>query len=833
MKTKYTVTGMSCAACSARVEKAVKALDGVTDATVNLLTGSLQVEGSVAPQAVCDAVVRAGYGASALGDAPPPTGENDTGEKGRRRATLVRFFVSLGLLLPLMYLSMGGMLSLPAIPLLRENPAIAALAQMLLSAAVLILNGGFFVRGVKGVLHRAPNMDTLVSLGSGASFLYSTGVLFLMLYALGKGDAAHASHLLHNLYFESAAMILVLISLGKALEARAKGKTTSAIRELLSLAPEQTTVLREGAPLVIPTRDVRVGDTVVLRPGERVSVDGVILSGEGAFDESALSGESLPVDKKAGDRVFSATVNLSGAILYRATGVGEDTVLGRIVATVREASATKAPIAKLADRVSGVFVPVVTGLSLLTFILWWAIGGELSVAVNHAISVLVISCPCALGLATPVAVMVGSGKGAKSGILFKTATALENAGRIRTVFLDKTGTVTEGRPVVTDLFPADGVSEQTLLLLAASLEAGSEHPLGRAVCAYAKERGVSPLPVTDFRADAGAGVRAVLDGAHLRGGKADYLDAPVDGALAARLAREGKTPLFFARDGVPLGTVAVADAVRADSADAVAYLKSHGIRTVLLTGDRRDVADAVARSVGIDEVIPEATPEGKADAVRAARAQGMVMMVGDGINDAPALTAADVGAAVGAGTDIAIDSAELVLSREGLTGLADAVALSRAVMRNIKQNLFWAFFYNLLGIPLAAGVFVPLLGWTLSPMVGAAAMSLSSLCVVSNALRLGAVRLPFAARPEREMHKNQDKNERKTVKMQTKLNIEGMMCPHCEGRVRDALLATEGVESAAVSHKDGTATVTHDGRTNAEALAAVVTGAGYKVTSTT
>ncbi len=854
---KFKVTGMSCAACSARVEKAVSKLDGASDVSVNLLTGDLRVSG-VAAEAVIAAVQKAGYGIEELpptrqsratplgegGDAPRANDDalraNDDALRANKgkRAILVRFLVSLGILLPLMWIAMGGMIGLPRPAVFDQNPAVLGLTELLLSAVVLIINYRFFTSGVTALFRLSPNMDTLVALGSGVSFAYSTGVLFRVIYAIGVGDTAGAAHFAHHYYFESAAMILVLITLGKMLEARAKGKTTDAIRALLALSPDETTVLREGVEVRIPTAQVQIGDLVLLRPGERVPVDGVILEGDGAFDESALTGESLPVDKSAGARVYAATVNLTGAIRFRAEGVGEDTALGRIVAAVKEASATKAPIAKLADRVSGVFVPTVLGISLLTLLIHLIARTPVSDAVNYAISVLVISCPCALGLATPVAVMVGSGTGARHGILFKNATALETAGKVKTVLLDKTGTLTEGKMTVTDVTPADGVTESELLSLAAALEAGSEHPLGRAVVAYAGERGVPTVAVSGFENHAGAGVSALYEGKPLLGGKRDFAGDPLSEAAAVRLAKEGKTPIFFRHGERFLGLVALADTVKADAADAVALLRKMGVRTVLLTGDRRDTAEAVASCLGIDAVEAEVLPEGKAEAVRRYQAAGRVMMVGDGVNDAVALTAADVGVAIGAGTDIAIESADVVLSRREVTSLVDAVALSRKTVRNVAQNLFWAFFYNLCGIPIAAGAFASL-GVSLSPMFGALAMSVSSLFVVTNALRLGRVRLPSRKAllihrerspfPAGEGCQNENSCLKKEDKMQTKINIKGMMCPHCSGRVRDALLAVAGVTDADVSHERGDAIVTHEASASVEEMTAAVKNAGYEV----
>ena len=786
---KFKVTGMSCAACSARVERAVCAIEGATDVSVNLLTGELRASG-VSADAVVRAVEDAGYGAALLTGGQYPEIAEASEKRGRLTGATVRLVTSAGLLLPLMWLSMAGRL---------------ALLQMLLSFAVLAFHYRVFVSGMRAALRLSPNMDTLVALGSGVSFLYSTVVLIVRTPM--------------HLYFESAAMIPVIVGLGKLLEGRAKGRTTDAVRALLALSPDECVLLRDGVEVTLPTRSVRVGDTVVLRPGARVPVDGALLSGESAFDESALTGESLPVDKRTGDRVYAATVNLSGAVTMRAEGVGEDTALAKIVAAVKEASGSKAPTSLLADRVSGVFVPVVLLLALLTFGLHLVFSTSLPLAVNFAVSVLVISCPCALGLATPVAVMVGSGTGALRGILFKNAAALEAAGRVQTVLLDKTGTVTEGKMRVADIYPVEGVSEARLLALAAALEKGSEHPLGRAVLACAEERGVSLPTVLNFSAHAGEGVSAVYEGEYLMGGKLSFAGDESQGALAARLGGEGKTPLFFRLGDKPLGVIALADTVKPDAREAVAFLKKMGITPVLLTGDRRDTARAVAEQVGIDRIEAEVLPREKADAVARYRAAGRVMMVGDGINDAVALTSADVGVAIGTGADVAIDAADVVLRGNALLSLADTIALSRKTLRNIKGNLFWAFFYNALGIPLAAGVFAGL-GLLLSPMIASLAMSLSSLFVVTNALRLRRVRLPSDI-------KNNTKE--KELKMQTILNIKGMMCPHCSGRVKEALLAVPGVSDADVSHERGNAIVTHDERVTREVLESTVKAAGYTV----
>ncbi len=816
-KTTYTVTGMSCAACSARVEKAVSALEGVQTCSVNLLTGTLQIEGNASEETVKAAVEGAGYGLGDGKDAAPVKGERPESAIARRLA------VSLLFLLPLMLLSMGHrMLGLPLPFGLGESLLAVGVCEMLLAGILLFVNRAFFVRGAKGAWHGAPNMDTLISLGAAASYGYSLFVLFAMVFATERGDGAAVHTLSHDLYFESAGMILTLITLGKLLEARAKGKATDAIAALLSLAPAFATRLREGKEERIPVSQIRVGDVLVLRPGERVAVDGRVLSGEGAFDESALTGESLPVDKKTGDPLYTATVGRSGCLTYEAEGVGEDTALARIVAMVKEASATKAPMAKLADKVSGIFVPTVLAISLVTFVLWLILAGDVSVAFGYAVSVLVISCPCALGLATPVAIMVGSGKGASCGILFKTATALEHTGRVDTVVLDKTGTVTEGKPTVCGLFLAEGRSERAFLTLAVALEAGSEHPLAHALVAYGKEKDILPLAAEGFHAEAGFGVSAVVEGKRLLGGKRDFIEAPIPApavAFAEKAEGEGKTVIFFSADGAFLGCAALSDAIKPDSAAAIERLHGMGLSTLLLTGDKREAALAVAKETGIREVMAEVLPGDKERAIAQRQEKGKVMMVGDGINDAPALTRAHIGVAIGAGTHIAIDAADVVLTKSTLSDVAAAISLSRAVGRNMKQNLFWAFFYNCLGIPLAAGAFVSL-GIGLNPMIAAAAMSLSSVTVVSNALRL-RFHDPYG--------KTEKIKEKKEKEMTVTLKIEGMMCPHCSGRVKSALEALDGVASALVSHETGEAVVTLTKDLSPSVLAETVEASGYKV----
>lgn len=804
---RYTVTGMNCAACSARVECAVSVLDGVAECSVNLLTGDLFVSGDVAEETVLSAVREAGYGITPKGADQKEGEATHAGREGR--PILLRLILSLCLLLPLMYLSMGHvMLSWPLPFGLAERPLVIGILQLVLSLAVMMLNAAFFVGGTRALFRGAPNMDTLVALGSFASFAYSTVLLFSM-----QGE-------LHGLYFESAAMILCLITVGKLLEARAKGKATDAIASLAALVPPMATLIRDGKEVTVPIAEVQTGDVFVLHPGDRVPVDGVVICGTGAVDEAALTGESTPVDKAAGAPVSAATVNLYGYLTCRATRVGEDTTLSGIIRMVKEAAATRAPIAKIADRVAAVFVPTVLVISLITAVVWVFATGDIGHALLRAVSVLVISCPCSLGLATPVAIMVGSGVGAKNGILFKTAAALEETGRARTVLLDKTGTVTEGKPRTTDVLPADGVGEEELLSLAYSLEKKSEHPLARAICLTAEERGISAAKTENFVALAGNGVRADINGRSLVGGSMAYVGeiAELPANLTARatsLAEEGKTPLFFAENSRCLGLIAVADSPKEDAAAAIAALRANGIRTVLLTGDNARTARAIGRAVGVDEVISDVLPSGKEAVVEELQKTGKVIMVGDGINDAPALARADVGMAMGEGTDVAIDSADVVLVGGRPTSLLTAVRLSRATLRNIRENLFWAFFYNCAGIPLAAGVFVPIFSWELSPMFAAAAMSLSSLFVVSNALRLNFFRSELKKSPKGE------------TDMQTVIKIEGMMCPHCEAHVKAALEALPGVKSCVADHKAGTATLSSESPLDLALLQKTVEGLGY------
>ena len=810
---QYTVTGMSCAACSARVEKAVSAVPGVTSCSVSLLTNSMGVEGTASAQAVVSAVQAAGYGASLKGASSAPTAaaQEDALADRETPALKRRLIASLGFLIALMYVSMGHMMwgwPLPAC--LAGNHVAMGLLQLLLTIAVMVINQKFFINGFRSLLHGAPNMDTLVALGAAASFGYSTYALFAMTGAQVRGDAAAVMRYMHEFYFESAAMILALITVGKMLEARSKGKTTDALRSLMKLAPQTATLVRGGQEIAVPIAQVRRGDVFVVRPGESIPVDGVVLEGESAVNESALTGESIPVDKAVGDSVSAATTNQSGFLRCEATRVGEDTTLSQIIRMVSDAAATKAPIAKVADRVSGVFVPTVIALAILTTAVWLLCGQSIGFALARGISVLVISCPCALGLATPVAIMVGNGLGAKNGILFKTAVSLEETGKTEIVALDKTGTITQGEPRVTDVLPAEGMTQGALLALAAALEQRSEHPLARAVMMRAEKDGLTAAPVGDFRALPGNGLTATLSGETLLGGSLSFVSSQVDVPRTIRqkaeaLAEEGKTPLLFAQAGRLAGVIAVADVIKADSPAAIAALRNMGIRVVMLTGDNEKTARAIGRLAGVDEVIAGVLPEGKESVIRRLQAQGKVAMVGDGINDAPALTRADIGVAIGAGTDVAIDAADVVLMKSRLSDVPAAIRLSRATLRNIHENLFWAFFYNVIGIPLAAGVWIPLFGWTLNPMFGAAAMSLSSFCVVSNALRLNLFKLHDAGKDKKINRHSKHKEETTMVKT---MKIEGMMCGHCEAAVKKALEAIDGVASAEVSHTDGTAVVT-------------------------
>ena len=832
---QYTVTGMSCAACSARVEKAVSAVPGVTSCSVSLLTNSMGVEGTASAEAVVSAVQAAGYGASLKGASCAPTAaaQEDALADRETPALKRRLIASLGFLLALMYVSMGHMMwgwPLPAC--LANNHVAMGLLQMLLTIAVMVINQKFFINGFRSLLHGAPNMDTLVALGAAASFGYSTYALFAMTGAQVRGDAAAVMQYMHEFYFESAAMILALITVGKMLEARSKGKTTDALRSLMKLAPQTATLVRGGQEIAVPIAQVRRGDVFVVRPGESIPVDGVVLEGESAVNESALTGESIPVDKAVGDSVSAATTNQSGFLRCEATRVGEDTTLSQIIKMVSDAAATKAPIAKVADRVSGVFVPTVIALAILTTAVWLLCGQSIGFALARGISVLVISCPCALGLATPVAIMVGNGLGAKNGILFKTAVSLEETGKTEIVALDKTGTITQGEPRVTDVLPAEGMTQGALLSLAAALEQRSEHPLARAVMMRAEEDGLTAAPVGDFRALPGNGLTATLSGETLLGGSLSFVSSQVDVPRSIRqkaeaLAEEGKTPLLFAQAGRLAGVIAVADVIKADSSAAIAALRNMGIRVVMLTGDNEKTARAIGRLAGVDEVIAGVLPEGKESVIRRLQAQGKVAMVGDGINDAPALTRADIGVAIGAGTDVAIDAADVVLMKSRLSDVPAAIRLSRATLRNIHENLFWAFFYNVIGIPLAAGVWIPLFGWTLNPMFGAAAMSLSSFCVVSNALRLNLFKLHDAGKDKKINRHSKHKEETTMVKT---MKIEGMMCGHCEAAVKKALEAIDGVASAEVSHTDGTAVVTLSKPVENAALRKAVEDKDYTVT---
>ncbi|MBQ5331482.1 MAG: heavy metal translocating P-type ATPase [Oscillospiraceae bacterium] len=836
--TRYNVTGMSCAACSARVEKAVSGVEGVSACSVNLLTNSMQVEGSAPPEAVIKAVEAAGYGASAEGakKTAAPSGDTADSETGKM---LKRLAFSVVFLAVLMYISMGHMMfGFPLPSFLEGNHVGMGLAELLLSAVIMVINQKFFVSGAKSVLHGAPNMDTLVAMGAGAAFVYSTVSLFMMTVSGAKGDYEAVSRLMDEFYFESAGTILTLITVGKTLEAYSKGKTTNALKALLEMSPKMATVIRNGKELQIPAEDVVTGDEFAVRPGEAVPVDGVILSGSCAVDESALTGESIPADKSVGDKVYAATVNSTGYIRCKATSVGEDTSFSKVIRMVSDASASKAPVARMADKVSGIFVPTVIGIALVTVAVWLILGQTVGYALARGISVLVISCPCALGLATPVAIMVGSGVGARNGILFKNAEALENCGKTRIVIFDKTGTITKGDPEVTDIDPAEGVEKQELVRYAYSLEKMSEHPLGKAVAAYF-EGGVEGVPIDDVKALPGHGISGKTEGKVVYGVNAKKsfeltADASLD-SEAERMSKEGATPLFFVLDTKLLGLIGCADTIRDDAPEAVKSLSRLGIRTVLLTGDNENTAKAIGTKAGVDRVIAGVLPDGKEKVVSSLMKTAPVSMVGDGINDAPALARADTGIAIGAGTDVAIEAADTVLMKSSPADVPAAIRLSRGVMRNIRQNLFWAFFYNVLGIPLAAGVFVPL-GITLSPMIGAAAMSLSSFFVVTNALRLNLLDVHDGRRDKESGKKVSDtafldilpKEEKKMTKT---LTIEGMMCAHCEATVKKALEAVDGVNSAEVSHEKGTAIVDVSDRVTDEALKKAVEDKDYTVTS--
>ena len=853
---QYNVTGMSCAACSARVEKAVKKVPGVTSCSVSLLTNSMGVEGTASPAAILSAVQEAGYGASpknaSASKASDASADLDALADRETPKLKRRLIASLGFLLVLMYFSMGHMMwGWPLPHWFDGNHVAMGLVQLLLAGIVMVINQKFFINGFKGLIHGAPNMDTLVALGSMASFVWSTYALFAMTRAQVDGSDELVMHYMMEFYFESAAMILTLITVGKMLEARSKGKTTDALKSLMKLAPKTATLVRDGAEVTVAIADVQKGDVFVVRPGENIPVDGVVLEGTSAVNESALTGESIPVDKAVGDKVSAATTNQSGFLRCEATRVGEDTTLAQIIKMVSDAAATKAPIAKIADTVSGFFVPAVISIAVVTTIVWLLLGHELGYALARGISVLVISCPCALGLATPVAIMVGNGLGAKNGILFKTAASLEAAGRTQIVALDKTGTITEGAPRVTDLLPAEGVTETELLTLAAALESRSEHPLAKAVLADAEAKAITPPEVTDFAALPGNGLAAKLDGMDIYAGNAAFIQTrlTLPAALAQqaeKLAAEGKTPLFFGGAGRLLGVIAVADTIKEDSPEAIRQLQNMGIRVVMLTGDNQRTADAIGRQAGVDEVIAGVLPDGKEAVIRQLQASGKVAMVGDGINDAPALTRADTGIAIGAGTDVAIDAADVVLMNSKLSDVPAAIRLSRVTLRNIHENLFWAFIYNIIGIPLAAGLFIPF-GLTLNPMFGAAAMSLSSFCVVSNALRLNLFDLHStrhdhktaspAAAPVQSAAENNKKSDAEAPEVKTEdnpmkktLKVEGMMCGHCEARVKKALEALPEVDEAVVSHEAGTAIVTLNAEVADDVLKNAVEAQDYKVT---
>lgn len=830
---QYNVTGMSCASCVARVEKAVNKVDGVTSCSVNLLTNSMSVDGNVKSSDVISAVEKAGYGASLKGNSSKENKSNDEPLKDTETPKLKkRLFSSLVFLLLLMYISMGHMMwGFPLPSILANNHIAMGLIQLLLTGIIMVINQKFFVSGFKALIHRSPNMDTLVALGAGASFIYSVYALFAMTNAQVNNDMSLVMKYMDEFYFESAGMILTLITLGKMLESYSKGKTTNAIKGLMNLAPKKSTILVDNVEKVVPIEEVKIGDIFVVKPGENIPVDGVVIEGESAVNESALTGESIPVDKTVGDNVSGATVNQSGFIKCKATKVGEDTTLSQIIKMVSDASATKAHIAKVADKVSGVFVPIVISIAVVTIIVWLLCGAAFGNALVRGISVLVISCPCALGLATPVAIMVGNGVGAKNGILFKNATSLETTGKVSYVLLDKTGTITNGTPVVTDIIPSENYTENDLLSYASSLESKSEHPLAKAVVQKAIDSNIKTLDTTDFKSLTGNGVSAKINGKTIVGGSVKHISsiANIDENIikqADDLATKGKTPLLFVMDNRLLGIIAVADVVKSDSPKAIKELQNMGIKVVMVTGDNEKTAHAIAKESGVDEVIAGVLPDGKEKVVTQYKEKGMVAMVGDGINDAPALTRADIGIAIGAGTDVAIDSADIVLMKSKLTDVSGAIRLSRGTLRNIHENLFWAFIYNVIGIPLAAGVWIPIFGWTLSPMFGAAAMSLSSFCVVTNALRLNFLNIRSSKR-DRKIKNKTNKKEKNT--MTTTLKINGMMCPHCEATVKTALESIDGVTSAEVSHESGTAVVTLSKEINEDVLKKAVVDKGYTV----
>lgn len=841
---QYIVTGMSCAACSARVEKAVSKVPGVTSCSVSLLTNSMGVEGTATEQEIIKAVKDAGYGVSKKGEgaAKVQPAQALAGEdmlKDRETPVLKRRLIaSVGFLIVLMYFSMGHMMwGWPVPGFMKDNHVMMGLLQMLLTITVMVINQKFFISGFKGLIHRAPNMDTLVALGSGASFVYSTYALFAMTDAQMHGDMDAVMSYMHDFYFESAAMILALITVGKMLEARSKGKTTDALKGLMKLAPKTAVVIRGEKEVQVSIEQVQKGDCFVVKPGENIPVDGEVIEGNSAVNESALTGESIPVDKAVGDKVSAATVNQSGYLKCRATRVGEDTTLSQIIQMVSDAAATKAPIAKIADRVSGVFVPMVITIAVLTIIVWLIAGQSIGFALSRGIAVLVISCPCALGLATPVAIMVGNGMGARNGIMFKTAVSLEETGKMQIVALDKTGTITSGEPKVTDIIPAAGVTEDTLLKCAYALENKSEHPLARAILENAKEENAGIEEVTGFQALPGNGLTAILDGHTLYGGNHTFISSKVsvDGDIqkkAEKLAEAGKTPLFFGNEDRLLGVIAVADVIKEDSPQAIKELQNMGIHVVMLTGDNERTAKAIGQQAGVDEVIAGVLPEGKEQVIRKLKEKGKVAMVGDGINDAPALTRADMGIAIGAGTDVAIDAADVVLMKSRLSDVPAAIRMSRATLRNIHENLFWAFFYNIIGIPLAAGVWYPLFGWKLNPMFGAAAMSLSSFCVVSNALRLNLFKMYDASKDKKLKAKKEKKRSKKEDKTMKKImHIEGMMCGHCEAAVKKALEALPQVDEAVVSHETGTAELTLNAEIADDVLKKTVEDKDYTVTS--
>ena len=841
---QYIVTGMSCAACSSRVEKAVSKVPGVTSCSVSLLTNSMGVEGTASEQEIIKAVADAGYGASKKGEGAAKTQSSSAsaGEdmlKDRTTPALKkRLIASLGFLIVLMYFSMGHMMwGWPVPGFMKDNHVMMGLLQMLLTIAVMVINQKFFISGFKGLIHRAPNMDTLVALGSGASFVYSTYALFAMTDAQMRGDMDAVMSYMHDFYFESAAMILALITVGKMLEARSKGKTTDALKGLMKLAPKTAVVIRGEKEVQVSIEQVQKGDCFVVKPGENIPVDGEVIEGNSAVNESALTGESIPVDKAVGDKVSAATVNQSGYLKCRATRVGEDTTLSQIIQMVSDAAATKAPIAKIADRVSGVFVPTVITIAVITIIVWLIAGQSIGFALSRGIAVLVISCPCALGLATPVAIMVGNGMGARNGIMFKTAVSLEETGKMQIVALDKTGTITSGEPKVTDIIPAAGVTEDTLLKYAYALENKSEHPLARAILEKAKEENAGIEEVTGFQALPGNGLTAILDGHTLYGGNHTFISSKVsvDGDIqkkAEKLAEAGKTPLFFGNEDRLLGVIAVADVIKEDSPQAIKELQNMGIHVVMLTGDNERTAKAIGQQAGVDEVIAGVLPEGKEQVIRKLKEKGKVAMVGDGINDAPALTRADMGIAIGAGTDVAIDAADVVLMKSRLSDVPAAIRMSRATLRNIHENLFWAFFYNIIGIPLAAGVWYPLFGWKLNPMFGAAAMSLSSFCVVSNALRLNLFKMYDASKDKKLKAKKEKKRSKKEDKTMKKImHIEGMMCGHCEAAVKKALEALPQVDEAVVSHEAGKAELTLNAEIADDVLKKTVEDKDYTVTS--